>query len=103
MVKNLKLPNKVSQLINRENKENETALIYNKNNITIYLTYPKNRELKAKTFINDTKQELEEILDAIQFNDANITIRINDTGEDLKEYNTVPYGLKQFEFNVCFV
>ena len=44
MVKNLKLPNKVSQLINRENKENETALIYNKNNITIYLTYPKNRE-----------------------------------------------------------
>ena len=93
-MKNLKLPNKVSQLINRENKENETTLIYDKNNITIYLTYPKNRELKAKTFINDTKQELEEILDAIQFHDANITIHINDTGKDLKEYNTVPYGGK---------
>ena len=93
-MKNLKLPNKVSQLINKENKENETTLIYNKNNIAIYLTYPKNRELKAKTFINDTKQELEEILDAIQFHDANITIHINDTGKDLKEYNTVPYGGK---------
>ena len=100
MVKNLKLPNKVSQLINRENKENETALIYNKNNITIYLTYPKNRELKAKTFINDTKQELEEILDAIQFNDANITIRINDTGEDLKEYIQYPMVVKVQEFIV---
>ena len=88
----LKKSNIIKQRINQHNSEYETINIYERDNINVQLKYPKNKEYKVKDFINETRQEFVDILSEFQMDKSNITIIINESGEDLPVYNTNPYG-----------
>lgn len=87
----VKTPSVFSRIKNVTNSDYEEIRIYKKDGIDINLIYPKNREHMVKTFINNTKQDLIDVLSSVKNNNARIVINIDDSGK-LPVYNTIPYG-----------
>ena len=88
----METPGLLSRIRHLNNNNDETTRLKLTENIDLKLYYPKNKEYDVKKFINNTIDDLYDVIDAIPIsNDTTVIIHINETGK-VPIYNTKPYG-----------
>ena len=94
-MKTFKTPTTLNTILNKLNNQQDRDTIQLTPQTQLTLIYPKKRETEAKTFINETINQLLEIIEEMPLANSTVHIIINDTGR-VPQYNTKPYGGESF-------